>query len=194
MPHAAHQDIPEIARSSTSVEQAARLIRILMDKGYAYRHEGDIFYDPLKFEGFGKLFGLDMSRWPKKKRRFRKDTYPGQRWNLGDFILWHGDKGEKDAPSWDTELGRGRPAWNVQDAAMVTKHLGYRIDIACGGADNLYRRHDYTIAVVEGASGRTFSSYWPHGEHVLIDRIKMSKSKGNILYPEGINGVLQILD
>jgi len=178
--------IPEIARSSTSVAQAVRLIRVLMDKGFAYRHDGDIFYDPLKFAGFGKLFGLDMSRWPKKKRRFRKDTYPGQRWNLGDFILWHGDKGEKDSPCWDTELGKGRPAWNVQDPAMVTKHLGYRIDIACGGADNLYRHHDYTIAVVEGVSGLPFASYWLHGEHVLVGGAKLSKSKGNILYPEDI--------
>jgi cysteinyl-tRNA synthetase len=178
--------IPEIARSSTSVEQAVRLIRVLLDKGYAYRHDGDIFYDPLKFAGFGKLFGLDMSRWPKKKRRFRKDTYPGQRWNLGDFILWHGDKGEQDNPYWDTELGKGRPAWNVQDPAMVTKHLGYRIDIACGGADNLYRHHDYTIAVVEGVSGQPFASYWLHGEHVLVAGTKMSKSKGNILYPEDL--------
>jgi len=178
--------IPEIARSSTSVEQAARLIRVLMDKGYAYRHDGDIFFDPLEFDGFGKLFGLDMSRWPKKKRRFRKDTYPGQRWNLGDFILWHADKGKDDSPSWDTEIGKGRPSWNIQDPAMVTKHLGYRIDIACGGVDNLYRHHDYTIAVVEAVSGQPFASYWLHGEHVLVDGSKMSKSKGNILYPEDL--------
>jgi cysteinyl-tRNA synthetase len=176
--------IPEIARSSTSVDQAVDLILSLLDKGSAYRYKGDIFYDPLKFEGFGKLFGLDMSRWPKKRRRFRKDTYPGQRWNLGDFILWHGDKKGVVGPWWDTELGRGRPAWNVQDPAMVTKHLGYRIDIACGGVDNLYRHHDYTIAVVEGVSGRTFSSFWLHGEHVLVAGAKMSKSRGNILYPD----------
>ena len=70
--------LPEhIPRSSTSVDQAVHLIEILLDKGYAYRHGKDIFFDSLKFEGFGKLYGLDMSRWPEKKRRFRKDTYPG---------------------------------------------------------------------------------------------------------------------
>ena len=79
-----------IPRSSASVDKAVELIKKLVEKGYAYRHGKDIFYDPLKFKGFGKLFGLDMSRWPEKKRRFRKDTYPGQRWNFGDFILWHG--------------------------------------------------------------------------------------------------------
>jgi len=178
--------IPDIARSSTSVDEAVRLILALMDKGYAYRHGGDIFYDPLKFKDFGKLFGLDMSRWPKKTRRFRKDTYPGQRWNLGDFILWRGAKKENDNPSWETELGRGRPAWNVQDAAMVSKHLGDRIDIACGGVDNLYRHHDYTIAIMEAVSGHPFAPYWLHGEHVLVDGTKMSKSKGNILYPDAL--------
>ncbi|MEJ2034494.1 MAG: class I tRNA ligase family protein [Deltaproteobacteria bacterium] len=107
-------DLPEfIPRSSTSVEEAVRLIRILLEKGYAYWHEGDVFFDPLKYEGFGKLFGLDMSRWPKKKRRFRKDTYPGQR---------------------------------------------------C----------------------RKFANYWLHGGHVLVGGVKMSKSRGNIIYPEDL--------
>jgi cysteinyl-tRNA synthetase len=174
-----------IPRSSTSVDAAVSLIKSLLKKGLAYWHDKDVFYDPLKFEGFGKLFGLDMSRWPREKRRFRKDTYPGQRWNLGDFILWHGLKGEGDDRFyWETDIGKGRPSWNIQDPAMITQHLGYQIDISCGGVDNLYRHHDYTIAVIEGVSGKTFSRYWLHGEHVLANGAKMSKSKGNIIYPE----------
>jgi cysteinyl-tRNA synthetase len=173
----------EIPRSSTSVDQAVVLIRQLLEKGYAYRHGDDIFYDPLKFRGFGKLFGLDMTRWPEKKVRFYKDTYSGKRWNLGDVIIWKGCRDEStDEPCWDTELGWGRPAWNVQDPAMITKHLGYQVDIACGGVDNLYRHHDYTIAVIEAVSGRKFAAYWLHGEHVRVDGRKMSKSRGNILY------------
>lgn len=173
-----------IPRSSTSVDQAVHLIKILLDKGYAYRHEKDIFFDPLKFEGFGKLYGLDMGRWPKKRRRFRKDTYPGQRWNLGDFILWHG--GDANGVYWDTDIGRGRPAWNIQDAAMITKTLGFRVDIACGGVDNLFRHHDYTIAITEAVSEEPFSCYWLHGEHVLVNRAKMSKSRKNIVYLEDL--------
>ena len=178
--------VPEfVPRSSTSVEQAVFLIQKLIDKGYAYRHRGDVFYDPLKFHEFGKLFHLDMSRWPKKKKRFHKDTYPGRRWNLGDFILWHGCKNAESHPlCWETALGNGRPSWNIQDPAMVTKHLGYRADIACGGVDNLYRHHDYNIAVIEAVSGKEFCHYWLHGEHVLVDGKKMSKSKGNTIYPE----------
>ncbi len=177
--------IPEpIPRSSTSVEQAVHLIKLLLERGYAYWHGRDVFFDPLKFEGFGKLYGLDMSRWPKKRRRFRRDNYPGSRWNLGDFILWHGDGDEDGHFLWETDLGIGRPAWNIQDPAMITKHLGYQVDIACGGADNLYRHHDYSIAVIEAISHKTFATYWLHGEHVLADGAKMSKSKGNIVYPK----------
>jgi cysteinyl-tRNA synthetase len=173
-----------IARSSTSVDQAVELIQILVCKGYAYWHGCDVFYDPLKFKGFGKLFGLDMSLWPKKKVRFHKDTYPGQRWNLGDFILWHGcqNNAAADDMCWDTDVGKGRPSWNIQDPAMLVKHLGYEVDISCGGVDNLYRHHDYNIAVLEAASGKTFAPYWLHGQLVLINGRKMSKSKGNTVY------------
>lgn len=168
-------------RSSTTIDQSVHLIKALLKKGYAYWHEGDVFYDPLKFKDFGKLFGLDMSRWPKKRRRFRKDTYPGMRWNLGDFILWHGYK-DGDEVYWETEIGKGRPSWNIQDAAMTTKHLGFQIDVSCGGVDNLYRHHDYTIAVAEAVSGKEFARYWLHGEHLLVEGEKMSKRKGNIIY------------
>jgi cysteinyl-tRNA synthetase len=172
-----------VSRSTTSVDQAVHLIQRLMDKKIAYRHRGDIFYDPLKFKGFGKLFKLDMSRWPEKKVRFRKDTYTGRRWNRGDFILWMGREGScGDIVYWKTALGEGRPSWNVQDPAMITKHLGYQVDISCGGIDNLWRHHDYNIAVIEGVSGKTFARYWLHGEHVLIEGKKMSKSRGNIVY------------
>ena len=175
----------EIPRSSTSVDQAVYLISRLLDQGQAYWHEGDVFFDPLTFDGFGRLYGLDMSRWPKKKVRFRKDTYPGQRWNLGDFILWHG--GRSDDPFvWKTEIGYGRPAWNIQDPAMISKHLGYELDICCGGVDNLYRHHDYNIAIMESVSKSVLAPYWLHGEHLLVDGVKMSKSKGNIVYPEDL--------
>jgi cysteinyl-tRNA synthetase len=174
-----------IPRSSTSVDQAVRIVQELLDKGFAYWHRNNVFYDPLKFKGFGKLSRLDMSRWPKEKRRFQRDTYSGRRWNLGDFILWHGYR-EGDAVFWDTEIGRGRPSWNIQDPAMVTKHLGYTIDISCGGVDNLYRHHDYNIAVIEAASGDEFAHYWIHGEHLLVNGKKMSKSLGNIIYPEDL--------
>ena len=81
-----------LPRASRSVDEAVKIIKGLVACGAAYWHRGDVYFDPLKFKGFGKIYGLDMSRWPKTKRRFSKDTYPGMRWNLGDFILWHGRK------------------------------------------------------------------------------------------------------
>jgi cysteinyl-tRNA synthetase len=174
-----------ILRSSTSVGQAVYLIGKLIEKGYAYRYKGDIFFDPLKFKGFGKLFRLDMTKWPKARKRFKRDTYPGTRWNLGDFILWHGCKGA-DKVCWDSEIGRGRPSWNVQDPAMISETLGYSLDIFCGGIDNLYRHHDYNIAVMESVSGKDLARHWMHGQHVLAGGKKMSKSLHNIIYPQDL--------
>jgi len=173
---------PPIARSTTSVDQAVYLIERLLEKQIAYWHGADVFYDPLKFKGFGKLYGLDMNRWPKKKVRFYRDTYPGQRWNRGDFILWKSWRKSDGDIYWETSLGSGRPAWNIQDPAMITKHLGAALDICCGGIDNLIRHHDYNIAVIEGVYGKTLAKYWLHGQHVLIEGDKMSKSRGNIVY------------
>jgi cysteinyl-tRNA synthetase len=179
-----HIKLPSsIPRSSTSVAEAAMVIKILLDKGVAYRHGRNIYFDPLKYPKFGELFGLDMARWPGKKVRFSKDTYNGLRWNLGDFILWHGYR-DGDKVFWDTEIGRGRPAWNVQDAAMIYKEHGTRADICCGGIDNLYRHHDYNRAIMEAVSGGEFAHYWLHGEHVVYDGKKMSKSMGNVVYPQ----------
>lgn len=176
-------------RASTIVDESVKLLQLLMKKNvaYKYNHEGaqNIYYDPLKFNDFGKLAHLDMNKWPKTKRRFHQDTYPGTPWNKGDFILWHGCT-IGDKVCWETEIGKGRPAWNIQDAAMITKHLGYTIDIACGGIDNIVRHHDYTIAITEGISGKELSKYWLHGGHLLVDGKKMSKSKGNVLYLDDI--------
>jgi cysteinyl-tRNA synthetase len=190
-----HIKLPDfIPRSSTSIDQAVLLITKLLHQGYAYRYKDNVFFDPLKFAAFGKLFRLDMSRWPRKRTRFWKDTYNGNRWNRGDFILWHAYNEKRDGDVyWETTLGKGRPAWNIQDPAMITKHLGYEVDISCGGVDNLYRHHDYNIAVIEALSGVEFSRFWLHGEHVLLDGKKMSKSRGNIVYPsdlfeEGFSG------
>jgi len=182
--------IPEyLARSSTSVDQAVNLIEILLEKGYAYwyTHDGkkNVYFDPLKFDGFGKLFRLDITKWPKQKIRFHKDTYPGSRWNKGDFILWHGYK-EGDKVYWDTKLGKGRPSWNIQDPAMVPSDFDFKADIWCSGIDSTYRHHDYIIALVESITGKPFIRYWIHAAHLIFEGEKMSKRKGNIKYPRDL--------
>jgi cysteinyl-tRNA synthetase len=177
-------------RASSTVDQAASLIAQLTEKDYAYwyTYKGakNAYFDPLKFKGFGKLAHLDMAKWPEKKRRFHKDTYPGTPWNMGDFIIWDGCK--QGGVCYNTQIGSGRPAWNIQDAAIVTKQLGFTIDIACGGIDNLVRHHDYTLAIAEAASGKPFSRYWLHGGHLFVNGKKMSKSTGNVIYTSDIIG------
>ena len=172
-----------IAKASASVPQAVKLIQRLLAKGLAYWHDRDVFFQPLKFKEFGKLYRLNLSRWPKKTVRFRKDTYNGQRWNLGDFVLWHG-KRKGDLSVWHTAIGQGRPSWNIQDPAMITEHLGFQVDINCGGIDNIFRHHDYNIAILESLSGKSYANYYLHGAHLIVDGRPMSKSRGNIRYPE----------
>jgi cysteinyl-tRNA synthetase len=171
------------------VDQAVNLVLTLIANGcaYWYTYEGikNAYFDPLKFKGFGKLSHLDMSKWPKRHRRYHKDTYPGTPWNLGDFIIWHGC-GLEDV-CYETAIGCGRPAWNIQDAAIMTKTLGFIIDIACGGIDNLVRHHDYTLAIAESVSGEQFSRYWLHGGHLFVDGEKMSKSLGNVYYTSDVS-------
>jgi len=175
-------------RASKAVDQSVELISKLLENGYAYwysyKGKENAYFNPLKFAGFGKLANLDMTKWPKEKRRFHLDTYPGTPWNKGDFVLWHGCSQEDFC--YDTTIGRGRPAWNIQDAAIVTKQMGFSVDVACGGIDNLVRHHDYTLAVAEAVSGKQFSRYWLHGGHLFVDGKKMSKSTGNVLYTSNV--------
>ncbi len=174
-----------LPRASTCVDTAAAMIERLLELGIAYRYRGNVYFDPLKFPGFGKLYGLDMSRWPAKRRRFHLDTYPGIQWNFGDFILWHGYR-EGDSLYWDTPIGRGRPSWNIQDPSMVASHFRETLSIYCGGIDNLYRHHDYSIAILESLRPYPMARFWLHGYHLFIGGKKMSKSRGNILYTDDL--------
>jgi cysteinyl-tRNA synthetase len=168
-------------RASDHIEEAAAMIERLLELKIAYRHLDNIYFDPLKFPGFGKLYGLDMSRWPARKRRFHRDTYPGIQWNLGDFILWHGYH-EGDTIFWDTIIGRGRPSWNIQDPSMVSSHFQETLSIYCGGIDNLYRHHDYSLAILESLRPYPMARFWLHGHHLLVGGRKMSKSRGTVYY------------
>jgi cysteinyl-tRNA synthetase len=172
-----------LPRASDAVEEAVAIIERLLNRGIAYRYGGNIYFDPLKFPDFGRLYGLDMTRWPAKKRRFHRDTYPGIQWNLGDFILWHGCR-EGDTVCWDSRLGRGRPSWNIQDPSMISKHYDETLSIYCGGVDNLFRHHDYTRAVLESIRPFPVAKYWLHCHHLRFNGKKMSKRTGNICYTD----------
>jgi len=174
--------IPDyLPKASDAIDQAVEIISRLLDLKVAYWNRGNVYFEPLKFPGFGEIYGLDMTRWPLKKRRFHRDTYPGMRWNLGDFILWHGYK-KADTVYWDTSIGKGRPSWNIQDPSMIFKHFNETLSIYCGGFDNLFRHHDYTRAILESVWTYPMARYWLHCQHLYVNGQKMSKSKGNMYY------------
>ena len=172
-----------LPRASENVESAVEIIEGLIRRGVAYRHGTNIYFDPLQFPRFGTLYGLDMSRWPKKKIRFHQDTYPGMRWNRGDFIVWHGCQAD-DRVCWDTSLGSGWPAWSIQDPSMIAPLFDEPLSIYCGGIDNLVRHHDYSLAILESIRPYPMAKYWLHCHHLHVDGKKMSKSLGNIVYVE----------
>jgi cysteinyl-tRNA synthetase len=172
-----------LPRASEHVDAAVALIQKLIEQGSAYWYNGNVYYDPLTFPGFGNLYGLDMSRWPLQRKRFHKDTYPGVQWNRGDFILWHGYK-NGDTCYWDTKIGRGRPSWNVQDPSMVSRFFHKTLSFYCGGIDNLYRHHDYTKAIFESVKPYPMATFWLHCNHLFVNGQKMSKSKGNVIYTD----------
>ena len=174
-----------LPRASDHVQEAVAMIERLLELKVAYRHRGNVYFDPLKFPGFGKLYGLDMSQWPTRKRRFHRDTYPGIQWNLGDFILWHAYR-EGDPVSWNTAIGRGRPSWNIQDPSMVGSHFQETLSIYCGGIDNLYRHHDYSLAILESLRPYPMARFWLHGHHLFVGGRKMSKSRGNVTYSDDL--------
>jgi len=172
-----------LPRASESVKEAVEIIACLIERKTAYWYKGNVYFDPLKFSGFGKLYGLEMSAWPVKKIRFHKDTYPGIQWNLGDFILWHGCKSGEKA-YWDTKIGRGRPSWNIQDPSMISRYFDETLSIYCGGIDNLYRHHDYSLAILESIRPYPMAKFWLHCQHLYVNGQKMSKSRGNIYYTD----------
>ncbi|MEJ2066789.1 MAG: class I tRNA ligase family protein, partial [Deltaproteobacteria bacterium] len=174
-----------LPRASEAIDRAVEIIERLVDLKIAYWHDGNCYFDPLNYPGFGELYGLDMQKWPKHKKRFHKDTYPGMRWNRGDFVLWHGYQ-EGDREYWDTRIGKGRPAWNIQDPSMISQHFDETLSIYCGGIDNLIRHHDYTRAVLESIRPYPMAKYWLHCHHLHVDGKKMSKSIGNILYTDNL--------
>ena len=88
------------------------------------------------------------------------------------------------AVCWDTAIGSGRPSWNIQDPSMVASHFGETLSIYCGGIDNLFRHHDYSIAILESLRPYPMARFWLHCHHLFVDGKKMSKSRGNIVYLE----------
>lgn len=145
----------------------------LIDKGYAYEVDGDVYYRVKAFAEYGKLSG-----------RSRDDMLAGARVEVDerkeepvDFALWK--QAKPGEPSWDSPWGKGRPGWHIECSVMSTKYLGDTIDIHGGGADLIFPHHENEIAQAEAYTGKTFVNYWMHNGFITVNSEKMSKSLGN---------------
>lgn len=155
-------------------------VQVLIDKGYAYAVNGDVYYRTRKFDGYGKLSNqsvdeleIGASQRTGGEQDIKEDPL--------DFALWKGAK--EGEISWDAPWGAGRPGWHIECSVMATKHLGDTIDIHGGGQDLEFPHHENEIAQSEAKTGKTFANYWMHNGYVTIgeDDEKMSKSLGNFV-------------
>jgi len=158
-----------------NIREIIRLIRRLEKRGFAYRgRDGSIYFDISKFKDYGRLARIKKVNL-KSGVRVSADEY--EKGDIGDFVLWK--KKKKGEPSWKSPFGEGRPGWHIECSAIGMKHLGGSFDIHTGGVDNIFPHHDNEIAQSEGATGEKFVNYWVHGEHLIVDGRKMSKSLKN---------------
>lgn len=160
-------------KATENIDEIIDIVSTLIDKGYAYAVDGDVYFSPSKFKEYGKLSHQPL-----------EDLEAGARIMVGevkrepmDFALWKSAKpGE---PYWESPWGHGRPGWHIECSAMVRRYLGKTIDIHCGGQDLIFPHHENEIAQSECCNGVPFAHYWMHNGYINVDNVKMSKSLGN---------------
>jgi cysteinyl-tRNA synthetase len=165
-------------RATDHVPEMAGMICGLLNKGFAYRKDGSVYFDIGKFKAYGRLSKVERRELRSTKRiaaRIEADEYEKDR--VRDFALWKAPK--EGEPVWETDIGPGRPGWHIECSAMSSKYLGSTFDIHCGGVDNIFPHHENEIAQSEAYYGAPFVRYWLHCHHLIVDGEKMSKSKGN---------------
>lgn len=172
-------------RVTESMDIIIEFIEALIEKGYAYESEGDVYYHTRKFEGYGKLSHQSIDELKSGARI----AVGEKKQDFLDFALWKNAK--EGEISWDSPWGQGRPGWHIECSAMVKKYLGDTIDIHAGGQDLAFPHHENEIAQSEALSGKTFANYWMHNGYINIDNEKMSKSLGNFIT---VHDILKIHD
>lgn len=147
----------------------------LIKKGFAYQEKDDsVYFDISKFEGYGKLSQIDKGQL-KTGTRVLSDEYTKE--DVQDFALWKAVLANEFG--YDSPWGKGRPGWHIECSVMSQEYLGDTFDIHVGGIDLLFPHHENEIAQSEGKTGKKFVNYFVHGEHILVDSQKMSKSLKN---------------
>ncbi|MBR4240669.1 MAG: cysteine--tRNA ligase, partial [Eubacterium sp.] len=160
-------------KATENIDEIIEIIENLIEKGYAYEVNGDVYYRALKFSGYGKLSHQPIDDLQSGARIAVDDIKE----NPLDFALWKAAK--EGEPYWESPWGKGRPGWHIECSAMNRKYLGKTIDIHCGGQDLIFPHHENEIAQSEAANDAPFSKYWMHNGYINVDNVKMSKSLGN---------------
>ena len=183
-----HEDMAKLGVEPADIEPKATdhikeitdIVKGLIEKGYAYEVNGDVYFEVSKFPEYGKLSGRKLSDM-LAGARVEVDE---RKKNPMDFALWKASKpGE---PSWESPWGPGRPGWHIECTAMSIKHLGETFDIHGGGADLIFPHHENELAQSEAYTGKPFVKYWVHNGFITVDKEKMSKSLGNFFTIEDI--------
>jgi len=162
-------------KATEFVNEMIAMIKILVEKGFAYVVDGDVYMEVHKIEDYGKLSGksLDELRAGARVEQNEKKRNPL------DFALWK--RAKPGEPCWESLWGKGRPGWHTECAVMAHHYLGMPFDIHAGGSDLIFPHHENEIAQAESAYGKEFAHYWMHNGFLNIEGEKMSKSLGNFL-------------
>ncbi|MFP4026590.1 MAG: cysteine--tRNA ligase [Candidatus Brocadiia bacterium] len=168
---------PDICpRASGHIPEQIALVRELLENGHAYQVDGNVYFDVMSFEDYGKLSGRDLDQMLEN---VRVDERAEKRSPL-DFALWKKAE-ERHLMNWESPWSVGYPGWHVECSAMGLKYLGPTLDIHGGGLENIFPHHENEIAQSEGATGEQFVRYWLHNNMVTVEGRKMGKSLGNFI-------------
>jgi len=162
-------------RVTDHINEIISFVEQLINKGYAYERDGDVYFDTVGFENYGRLSQQDLEEL-QAGARIEIDL---RKKNPLDFALWKAAKG--DEITWDSPWGRGRPGWHIECSAMAKKYLGETIDIHAGGQDLVFPHHENEVAQSEALNQKPFANYWLHNGYINIENKKMSKSLGNVM-------------
>ena len=157
------------------IEEMLQIVGRLLEQGYAYEVQGNVYFEVSKFPGYGALSGNTGDQALLEAVRIEAD--PLKR-DPRDFTLWKLAEPGRDL-KWPSPWGEGFPGWHIECSAMSIKYLGQRFDIHTGGVDNIFPHHEGEIAQSEGFTGHPVVNLWVHGQHLLADGVKMAKSTGN---------------
>ena len=165
----------EFPKATDHISEMVEIVEKLVEKGYAYESEGNVYFEVSKFPGYGQLSGNIHEA--ELLEAVRVDADPLKR-DPRDFTLWKAAEPGRMV-KWDSPWGEGFPGWHIECSAMSIKYLGTSFDIHTGGVDNIFPHHEGEIAQSEGFTGQSVVTSWVHGQHLLADGVKMAKSTGN---------------